>query len=159
MSKWWGRRQIQLRSWHWSVSPFWGRHGHGNRKGGGDERFGGSRRLEGSLLTGANLRTKGRKFLLYLLDPLLRRQLKGQYWRCGWRANQEGGGRSGRLTLIIKRSDKLFHGVNEDGEFSGFSFRGRSKGQSERKWMIACGRGRGSCGAMKDKACGVVDLF
>ena len=51
----------------------------------------------------------------------------------GWCANQEGGGRSGWLTLIIKRSDKLFHGVNEDGELSGFSFRGRSKGQSKRK--------------------------
>ena len=54
-------------------------------------------------------------------------------------------------------SDKLFHGVNEDREFGGFGFRGRSKGQSERKRTIA--RRRGSCGAMKDKACGVVDLF
>ena len=75
----------------------------------------------------------------------------------GWCANQEGGGRSGRLTLIIKRSDKLFHGVNEDGELSGFSFRGGSKGWSEWKWMIACERGSGS--AVKDKACGIVDLF
>ena len=106
---------------------------------------------------GANLRTKGQKFLLYLLDPLLRRQLKGRYWRGGWRANQEGGGRSGRLTLIIKRSDKLFHGVNEDREFGGFGVRGGSKGRSEQKRTIACERG--SCGAVKDKACGVVDLF
>ena len=79
---------------------------------------------------------KGRKFLLYLLYPLLQRQLKGRYWRCRWRANQEGGGWSGRLTLIIKRSDKLFHGVNEDGEFGGFGFRGGSKGQSEWKRTI-----------------------
>ena len=100
---------------------------------------------------------KGQKFLLYLLDPLLWRQLKGQYRQCGWRANQEGGGRSGRLTLIIKCSDKLFHGVNEDREFGGFGFRGRSKGRSKCKRTIA--RERGSCGAMKDKACGVVDLF
>ena len=100
---------------------------------------------------GANLRTKGRKFLLYFLDPLLRRQLKGRYWWCGWRANQEGGGRSGQLTLIIKRSDKLFHGVNEDGEFGGFSIRGGSKGWSEREWTIVHKCGRGSCGAVKDK--------
>ena len=106
---------------------------------------------------GVNLRMKGRKFLLYLLDLLLRRQLKGWYRRCGWRANQEGGGRSRRLTLLIKCSDKLFHGVNEDGEFSGSGFRGGSKGQSERKRTIA--HERGSCGAVKDKACGVVDLF
>ena len=138
-------------------SPFRGRHGHGNGNGGGDERFRGSRRLEGSLFRGANLRTKGQKFLLYLLNPLLQRQLKGRYRRCGWCANQEGGGWSGRLTLIIKRSDKLFHGVNEDGELGGFGFRGRSKGRSERKQMIAHGCGSGS--AMKDKACGIVDLF
>ena len=119
--------------------------------------MGGSRRLEGGLLTGANLRTKGRKFLLYLLDALLQRQLKGRYWQCRQGANQEGAGWSGRLTLIIKGSDKLFHGVNEDGEFGGFSFRGGSKGRSEQKWMIA--RERRSCGAMKDKVCGVVDLF
>ena len=148
---------IKFRSRHQSAPPFRGKHGHRNGNGGGDERFGGSRRLEGGLLTGVNLRTKGQKFLLYLLDPLLRRQLKGQYWRGRWRANQEGGGRSGRLTLIIKRSDKLFHGVNEDGEFGGFSFRGGSKGRSERKRTIM--RECGSCGAMKDKACGVVDLF
>ena len=90
---------------------------------------------------GANLRTKGQKFLLYLLDPLLQRQLKGRYWGCGWCANQEGGGRSGWLTLLIKCSDKLFHGVNEDREFGGFGFRGGCKG------------------AVKDKACGIVDLF
>ena len=102
---------------------------------------GGSRRLEGGLLMGANLRTKGRKFLLYLLDPLLQRQLKGQYWRCTWQANQEGGGRSRRLTLIIKCSDKMFHGVNEDGELSGFSFRGGSKGRSERERTMARERG------------------
>ena len=71
----------------------------------------------------------------------------------GWCANQEGGGRSRRLTLLIKCSDKLFHGVNEDGEFGGFGFRGGSK----RKRMIA--HERGSCSAVKDKACGVVDLF
>ena len=127
------------------------------RKWGRRRTDGGSRRLEGGLLTGANLRTKGQKFLLYLLDLLLWRQLKGRYWWGGWRANQEGGGRSGRLTLVIKRSDKLFHGVNEDGEFGEFGFRGRSKGRSERKRTIA--RGRRSCGAMKDKACSVVDLF
>ena len=75
----------------------------------------------------------------------------------GWRANQEGAGRSGWLTLIIKCSDILFHGVNEDGEFGGFSFRGRSKGQSKREQTIVHGRGSGS--AMKDKACSVVDLF
>ena len=106
---------------------------------------------------GANLRMEGQKFLLYLLDPLLRRQLKGRYWQGGWRANQEGGGWSRRLTLIIKHSHKLFHGVNEDGEYGGFSFRGRSKGWSERKRTIAHKRGSGS--AMKDEACGVVDLF
>ena len=100
-----------------------------------------------------NLRTKGQKFLLYLLDPLLQRQLKGRYWWGGWHANQEGGGLSGWLTLIIKRSDKLFHGVNEDGELGGFGFRSGSKGRSERK----CGRR--SCGAVKDKACSVMDLF
>ena len=83
---------IKFRRRHQSVSPFRGRHGHGNGNGGGDERFGCSRRHEGGLLTGANLRTKGQKFLLYLLDLLLRRQLKGRYWRCMWRANQEGGG-------------------------------------------------------------------
>ena len=77
----------------------------------------------------------------------------------GWCANQEGGGRSGRLTLIIKRSDKLFHGVNEDGEFSGFGFRGGSKGRSEWKRMIMHEHGHGSCSAVKDKACSVVDLF
>ena len=86
---------------------------------------------------GANLRTKGQKFLLYLLDPLLRRQLKGRYWRSVSCANQEGAGRSRRLTLIIKGSNKLFHGVNEDGEFGGFGFRGGSKGRSEWKWTIA----------------------
>ena len=100
---------------------------------------------------------KGRKFPLYLLDPLLQRWLKGQYWRCRWHANQEGGGRSGRLTLIIKCSNKLLHGINEDGELSGFGFRGGSKGWSERTIARECGRG--SCGAMEDKACGVVDLF
>ena len=148
---------IKFRSRHWSASPFQGRHGHGNGNGGGDERFGGSRRHEGGLLTGVNLRMKGREFPLYLLDLLLQRWLKGQYWRCRWHANQEGGGRSGRLTLIIKCSDKLFHGVNEDGEFSGFGFRGGSKGWSKQKQMIAHGRRSGS--AMKDKACGVMDLF
>ena len=85
------------------------------------------------------------------------RQLKGWYWQCRWHANQEGAGQSRWLTLIIKRSDKLFHGVNEDGEFGGFSFRGGSKGWSEEEWTITCGRG--SASAMKDKACGVVDLF
>ena len=111
------------------MSPFQGRHGHGKGNESRDKWFGDSRRLEGGLLMGANLRTKGRKFLLYLLDLLLRRQLKGRYWQCGQGANQEGAGWSGRLTLIIKGSDKLFHGVNEDGEFSGFGLRGRS-GQS-----------------------------
>ena len=42
-------------------------------------------------------------------------------------------------------------------EFGGFSFRGRSKGQSKREQTIVHGRGSGS--AMKDKAHGVVDLF
>ena len=79
---------------------------------------------------GANLRTEGQKFLLYLLDVMLQRQLKGRCWWCGWHTNQEQVGRNGWLTLIIKWSDKLFHGVNEDGEFGGFSFRGGSKGQS-----------------------------
>ena len=148
---------VKFRSRHRSASPFCGRHGHGNGNGGGDEQFGGSRRLEGGLLTGENLRTKGRKILLYLLNPLLWRQLKGWYWWCGWRANQEGAGWSRWLTLIIKRNDKLFHVVNEDGELSGFSFRGGSKGRSEWEWTIACGHRSGS--AMKDKACGVVDLF
>ena len=106
---------------------------------------------------GVNLRTKGQKFLLYLLDPLLWRQLKGWYWWCTWHANQEGAGRSRRLTLIIKHSNKLFHGVNEDGEFGGFSFGGGSKGQSEQERMIMCGRGSSS--AMEDKACGIMDLF
>ena len=137
--------------------PFGAGMGMGTELGGGDKWFGGSRRLEGGLLTGANLRTKGQKFLLYLLDPLLWRQLKGQYWRRAWRANQEGAGQSRWLTLIIKCSNKLFHGVNEDGELSGFSFRGRSKGQSEQKRTIACEHGSSS--AVKDKACGVVDLF
>ena len=131
---------IKFRSQHRSASPFWGRHGHGNGSGGGDEQFGGSRRLEGGLLTGANLRTKGQKFLLYLLDPLLWRQLKGRYWRCVWRANQEGAGWSGWLTLIIKHGNKLFHGVNEDGEFGGFGFRGGSKGRSKRK--LRCREGQ-----------------
>ena len=106
---------------------------------------------------GANLRMKGQKFLLYLLDQLLQRQLKGWYWWCTWHANQEGAGWSGQLTLIIQCSDKLFHGVNENGEFGGFGFRGGSKGQSKREWTIVCGRGSHS--AMKDKACGIVDLF
>ena len=106
---------------------------------------------------GANLRTEGRKFLLYLLNLLLQRQLEGRYSGCGWRADQEQVGWSEWLTLIIKHSNKLFHGVNEDGEFSGFGFRGGSKGWSERKWTIA--HERGSCSAVKDKACGVVDLF
>ena len=126
---------IKFRSQHWSASPFWGRHGHGNGNGGGDERFRGSRRLEGSLFRGANLRTKGQKFFLYLLNPLLWRQLKGQYWWHVWHANQEEAGRSGRLTLIIKHSNKLFHGVNEDREFGGFGFRGGSKGRSEWEQM------------------------
>ena len=149
---------IKFRSRHRSASPFRGKHGHGNRNGGGDEWFGGSRRLEGGLLTGANLRTKDRKFLLYLLDPLLWRQLKGWCWQGGWCANQEGGGWSGWLTLIIKRSDKLFHGV-KDGEFSGFGFRGGSKGWSKQKQTIMCERGCGSCGAVKDKVCSVMDPF
>ena len=106
---------------------------------------------------GANLRVEGRKFLLYLLDMLLQRQLKGRYWRCGWRANQEQVGQSGQLTLIIKCSDELFHGVNEDEELSGFSFRGGSKGQRGREWTIECRRG--SCSVVKDKACSIVDLF
>ena len=89
----------------------------------------------------------------------MQRQLRGQYWRGRWHANQEGGGRSGRLTLIIKCSDKLFHGVNEDGEFSGFSFRGGSKGRSERKRTITCKCRHRSCSAIKDKACSVMDLF
>ena len=90
----------------------------------------GSRRLEGGLLMGVNLRTEGRKFLLYLMDMLLQRQLKGRYWWCRWRANQEQVGWSGWLTLIIKCSNRLFHGVDEDGEFGGFSFMGRSEGWS-----------------------------
>ena len=117
---------IKFRSQHQSASPFRGRHWHGNGNGGGDEQFGGCRRLEGGLLMGANLRTKGQKFLLYLLDTLLWRQLKGWYWWCRWHANQEGAGQSRWLTLIIKRSNKLFNGVNEDGELGRFSFRGGS---------------------------------
>ena len=151
------RGVIKFRSRHRSASPFRGRHGHGNGKGGGDEWIGGSSGLEGSLLTGANLRMKGQKFLLYLLDPLLRRQLKGRYWWGGWCANQEGGGWSRWLTLINKCSHKLFHGVNEDREFGGFGFRGGSKGRSERKRTIVCEHRSGS--AMKDKVCSVVDLF
>ena len=141
---------VKFRSWHQSVSLFQGRHGHGNGKGGRDKWFGGSRRHEGGLLTGANLRMKGQKFLLYLLDPLLWRQLKGRYWRCAWCANQEGGGWSRWLTLIIKCSNKLFHGVNEDGEFSGFSFRGGSKGQSEWEQKRQCHEGQSvqRCGSV-----------
>ena len=105
--------------------------------------------LEGGLLMGVNLRTEGQKFLLYLLDLLLWSQLKGRYWWGRWWANQEQVGQSRQLTLVIKCSNKLFHGVDEDGEFGGFSFRGGSKGRS----------GRRSCGAMQDKACGIVDLF
>ena len=154
---------VKFGSWHWSASPF--EHGCGHRNGIGgkcrhgdrDEHFGGSRRLEGSLLMGVNLRMEGQKFLLYLLDTILRRQLKGRYWWCGWCANQERVGQSGWLTLIIKCSNKLFHGVNEDGEFSGFGFRGRSKGQCEWEWTIE--HGCGSCSAMKDKVCGIMDLF
>ena len=100
---------------------------------------------------------EGQNFLLYLLDPLLWRQLKGWYWQYAWCANQEGAGWSGQLTLIIKCSKKLFHGVNEDGEFCGFCFRGGSKGWSKWEWTIACRRG--SCSAMKGKVCSVVDLF
>ena len=54
-------------------------------------------------------------------------------------------------------SDKLFHGVDGDGEFSGFGFRGGSKGQSGQEQTIK--HRHGSCGAMKDKACVIVDLF
>ena len=39
--------------------------------------------------------------------------------------------------------------IDECGEFSGFSFRGWSKGQS----------GCRHCSAMKHKVCGVMDLF
>ena len=106
---------------------------------------------------GENLRTEGRKFLLYLLNLLLQRQLEGRYSGCGWRADQEQVGWSEWLTLIIKHSNKLFHGVNEDGEFGGFSFRGRSKGWSGWKQMIECGHG--SCSAVKDKVCGVMDVI
>ena len=154
---------IKFRSWHWSASPFWCGHGYGNGIGGecrcgdGDKHFGGSRRLEGGLRMGANLKMEGHKFLLYLLDVILQRQLKGRYWRCRWCANQEGVGWSRWLTLIIKCSDELFHGVNEDGEFGGFCFSGGSKGQCEQEWTIE--RGCRSCGAVKDKVCGVVDLF
>ena len=79
---------------------------------------------------GVNLRTEGQMFLLYLLDVILWRQLKGRCWWCRWHANQERVGGSRQLTLIINCSDKLFHGVDEDGELSGFSFGGRSEGQS-----------------------------
>ena len=34
----------------------------------------------GGLLTGANLSTEGRKFLLYLLNVLSWRQLQDRYW-------------------------------------------------------------------------------
>ena len=78
------------------MSPFQCGHGHGNgigsecRCGAGDKCFVGSRRFEGGLLMGANLRMEGQKFLLYLLDVILWRQLKGkEYWRCGWCANQD----------------------------------------------------------------------
>ena len=120
---------VKFRRWHWSVSHFWCGCGHGNEIGGecrcgdGDEQFVGSRRLEGSL------RMQGRKFLFYFLDLLLRGQLKGHCLGCGCCANQERVGWSGHLTLVIKCSDKLFHVVNEDGEFGGFGFRGGS-GQS-----------------------------
>ena len=73
---------------------------------------------------------EGRKFLVYLLDALLQRQLEDRYWGCGWCANQQQVGQSGWLTLIIKSNDELFHCVDEDGEFSGFGFMGRSKGWS-----------------------------
>ena len=106
---------------------------------------------------GANLRTEGRKFLLYLLDAILWKKPKGRYWWCRWRADQERVGQSRWLTLVIKCSEELFHGVDEDGEFGGFGFRGGSKGQSRQEWMIGCGHG--SCSAMKDKACGVMNLF
>ena len=106
--------------WHWSASHFQCGLGHGNGIGGesrcgdGDEQFVGSRRLEGSLLMGANLRMQGRKFLFYFLDALLQGQLEGIYLGCWWCANQECVSQSGQLTLIIKCSDKLFHGVDED---------------------------------------------
>ena len=85
------------------------------------------------------------------------RQLEGRYWQHGGHINQEGAARSGWLTLIIKRSDKLFHSVNEHQEFSGFGHRGGSKGRSEWERTIACEHG--SCSAMKVKMCGVMDLF
>ena len=127
---------IKFGTCHWSVSHFQCGSGHRNGIGGecgcgyGDEHFVGSRRYTGGLLMGVNLSMEGRKFLLYLLDALLQRQLKGRYWWCGWHAHQEHVGWSGWLTLIIKCSDELFHCVNEDGEFGGFSFMGRSKGWS-----------------------------
>ena len=51
----------------------------------------------------------------------------------------------------------MFHGVNKDGELGGFSFSGRSEGWCEWEQMIRCRHG--SCSAMKDKMCGVMDLF
>ena len=138
---------IKFRSQHRSASHFRCRCGHRNRIGGecrhgcGDERFVGSRRLEGCLLTGVNLRTQGRKLLFYFHNALLQRQLKHSYCQCEWCAHQEQVGQSGWLTLGIKCSNELFHCVNEDGEFGGFSFRGRS------------------CGSVKHKVHGIVDLF
>ena len=91
---------------------------------------------------GVNLRMEGRKLLLYLLNALLWGQLKGSYSGCGWHANQEPVSWSGQLTLIVKCSDKLFHGVNEDGEFGGFSFTGGSEGQSGQEWKLWCHEGQ-----------------
>ena len=56
--------------------------------------------------------------------------MEGRYWRCRWRAYQEQVGQSGQLTLVIKHTEELSHCVDECGEFSGFSFRGGSKGWS-----------------------------
>ena len=106
---------------------------------------------------GMNLSMEGRKFLLYLLDLVLWRQLKGRYWLCRWHAHQQQVGRSGWLTLIIKHSNELFYCVDEDGELSGFGFMGRSKGWSGWEQMIK--HGHGSWAAMKNKVCSVVDLF
>ena len=51
--------------------------------------FVGSRRLEGCLLIGANMGMQGKKFLFYLCNMPLQRQLKRSYWQCRWCAHQK----------------------------------------------------------------------
>ena len=98
---------------------------------------------------GVNMSTQGRKFLFYLYNALLQRQLKCSYWQCGWCAHQKQVGWSRGLTLGIKHSNKLFHCVDEHGEFCGALVTGAT---------VGVGR-HGSCSAVKHRAHGVMDLF